>query len=418
MNKKNNKVLVALLVFLVLSFGLTGCSNVKAVKANNLMEDIEPGKAVGKIADDTFVNSQMNFAVELFKSSVAERNNENVLVSPLSAQLVVAMAANGSDGETREELQSLLGGKISLEDLNEYLTWYADNLPSEEKYKLDIANSIWFNDDSDKISVEQDFLQLNADYYNAHAYKAAFNEKLVKDINVWVKDSTSGTVEKIIDTIDSETVMYLINALTFEAEWEKEYEKEDVSDGDFTSINGEVSTVKMMQSSEHSYFEDDNAVGFIKSYKDEKYRFAAILPNEGVNIYDYIEGLESEKLYDAIVNSSSDTVVAELPKFKYDTSMSLVTALKNMGAERAFDAKKADFSKLGTSSLGNIYISDVLQKCYISVDETGTKASAATMAGGAGAGVPKYITLNRPFVYMILDGRYNLPVFIGVVTNL
>ena len=419
MYKKTFLAILSLILICSMAVNLTGCAT--KVQAADLMEGVKANTVTGKTADDAFAQSQMRLAVDLFQSSVLESKDENVLISPLSIQLALAMTANGADGDTKAEMEALLGGEITLEDLNEYLYSYVNNLPSAEKYKLQIANSIWFRDDEGRLQVEKDFLQKNADYYGAQAYKAAFDDQTLKDINNWVKDHTDGMIDSILDQIDEDAVMYLINALVFDAEWQHVYDKSDVYKGKFTNIGGTEKQVDMMHSEETVYLQDENAIGFMKPYSGSKYNFAVLLPNEGADIYEYIAGLTGESLMETLSTPQLGMVMATLPKFSYEYELTMNDVLKELGMPSAFSGDTADFSKMAHSSRGNIYIGDVLHKTFISVDELGTKAGAVTKVQMNDESAPMsewVVTLNRPFVYMIIDNETKLPIFIGTVMDI
>ncbi len=419
MNKKMILALISLVLICAIAVNLSGCA--VTVQAADLMADIQANKVAGKVADDAFVNSQMRLAVELFQASVNEGKDENVLISPLSIQLALAMTANGAAGKTKAEMEALLGGDIKLEELNEYLYTYVNSLPTSEKCKFKIANSIWFRDNENRLLVEQDFLQRNADYFGAQAYKTPFDAQTLKDINSWVEDHTDGMIDKILDRIDDDAVMYLINALVFDARWQNVYDKSEVYKGTFTNLKGQDVSVDMMHSEEMTYLQDSFATGFMKPYQDGKYSFAALLPNEGVDLYDYISGLTSEGLRETLNKAQSGRVIATLPKFSYEYDLSMNDALKKLGMPTAFDGMNADFTKMAHSSRGNIYIGDVLHKTFIAVDELGTKAGAVTKVemNDRCAFVSEWVvTLDRPFVYMIIDNETNLPVFIGTVVDI
>ena len=419
MYKKTILAVLSMVLVCAMAVNLTGCAT--KVQAADLMEGVKANTVTGKAADDAFAKSQMRLAVDLFQSSVQASEDENVLISPLSIQLALAMTANGADGDTKTEMEALLGGEISLEDLNEYLYAYVHDLPSAEKYKLQIANSVWFRDDEGRLQVEKDFLQKNADYYGAQAYKAAFDDQTLKDINNWVKGHTDGMIDSILDQIDDDAVMYLINALVFDAEWQHVYDKSDVYKGKFTNIDGTEKQVDMMHSEETVYLQDENATGFMKPYSGSKYSFAALLPNKGVDIYEYIAGLTGEELMKTLNTPQLGMVMATLPKFSYEYELTMNDVLKDLGMPTAFNETKADFSKLGESSRGNIFIGEVLHKTFISVDELGTKAGAVTKVEMNDESAPMsewVVNLNRPFVYMIIDNETKLPVpvFIGLLT--
>ena len=153
-----------------------------------------------------------DFGVRLLRESFCRDESKNTLISPLSVISALAMTANGAKGETLQQMENVFG--ISVPELNTYLASYLRMLPEEEKYKLHMANAIWFKD-SDDFSVEQNFLQTNADFYNAGLYKAPFDLATVKEINGWVAEHTDDMIKNILDEIEPNTVMYLVQCSFF-----------------------------------------------------------------------------------------------------------------------------------------------------------------------------------------------------------
>ena len=408
--------LVSLFLVCAMAVNITGCS--AEVRAKNLMEGVIP-KKVSIQGDPGSRNADVtDFAVRLFRAS--EKSGKNTLVSPLSVLCALAMTANGAEGETLKQMEAVLG--MTAEELNGYLYSYVQNLPQGEKYKLSLAKSIWFTEDR-RFTVNQDFLQLNADYYGADIYQAPFNDQTCKDINNWVKQNTDGMIPEILDKLPPDAVMYLVNALAFEAEWPEPYEKHQVRDGRFTKEDGTKQNAEFMYSSEGIYLEDENAAGFIKYYQGGKYAFAAMLPHEGVSVSDYIASLDGKSLSAMLADPQYTNVLTSIPKFEMEYSVEMSEILKGMGMPRAFDPDSAEFERLGTSVDRNIYISRVLHKTFISVGEKGTKAGAATvveMLDGAAAEPqePKRVYLDRPFVYMLIDCENNVPFFIGTMMDI
>ena len=408
-------IIISLFLVCAMAVNMTGCS--AEVQAKDLMEGVAP-KKVSVPGDPGARNADVTgFAVRLFQAS--EKSGENTLVSPLSVLCALAMTANGAEGETLEQMEAVLG--MTVEELNLYLYSYAKNLPQGEKYKLSLANSVWFTEDK-RFTVNQDFLQINADYYGADIYQAPFNDQTCKDINNWVKQKTDGMIPEILDQIPPEAVMYLVNALAFEAEWSEVYEKHQVRDGQFTKEDGTEQNVEYMYGSEGVYLEDEKATGFIKYYKGGKYAFAAMLPNEGVSVSEYIASLDGESLNALLANPQYTAVQTSIPKFEMEYGVEMSEILMGMGMPRAFDPDNAEFERLGTSTDGNIYISRVLHKTFISVGEKGTKAGAATVVEMQDCAAeepqePKQVYLDRPFVYMLIDRENNIPFFIGMMMD-
>ncbi len=393
---------------------------VKPVYAVNLAVQVKSGDPEIKPADREFILTGTSFALELFKRSVSI--DKNSMVSPLSVLLALSMTANGAAGETLAQMEKTIGGTLGLDELNQYLRGYTGSLTNTEKAGLTIANSVWFCDDENGILVNDSFLQANADYYQADAYKAAFDDRTVADINGWISSSTEGLIDGILTEIPAEAVMYLINAMVFDAEWQKVYSIERVFEGNFYAQDGSAQTAGMMRSEEELYLEDGSAVGFIKPYADGQYSFAALLPGENVPIHEYIASMTAENFIKTIENAKKGIVNAVMPRFSSEYELEMNDVLKDMGITDAFDDSAADFSGIGHSGWGNMYISSVLHKTYISVDELGTKAGAVTsveISAQSAAEADYYtVTLDRPFVYAVIDSHTNMPLFIGSVLSM
>ena len=167
---KNIRAYIALMLVAAIVAGVSSCA--LSAKASDLTKGVSPNSVAGKPADAVFTAGMADFSFELFKKSITEQ--ENSLISPLSVMLALAMTANGADNETLRQMEALLGGGIPIDTLNEYLYSYKNSLPSIKQSKLSIANSIWFCDDRNRLRVEPDFLQRNADYYDASLFSAAF----------------------------------------------------------------------------------------------------------------------------------------------------------------------------------------------------------------------------------------------------
>jgi len=388
-------------------------------ETGRLTAKLKANDVAGKSADEAFITAQTDFAVNLFKSAL--NKGENSLVSPLSVMLALAMSANGANAETLEEMERVLGG-IEIAELNEYLAQYAKKLAESEKSELEFANSVWIRDNLAKL-VEEAFLQKCIDNYGADVFTAPFDQGTADKINAWVGEKTRGMVDRLIDKISYNASLFVINALFFEAEWQNKYKTNEIGSGSFNAINGKKRRVTMMNSVESRYLEDENAVGFIKPYSDERFAFAALLPKEGVNVFDYIESLSGERLSGILNGAEYTQVIAAMPKFSIENNIKLKDALKAMGMELPFDHINADFSNLiGAGSVdGNTYIGEVHHGAKIEVTEQGTRAGTATavefLTDGA-AFSERVVTLDRPFVFMIIDTETNIPLFIGALTDI
>ncbi len=406
---------VAVLLF-VMAVRMTGCVSPLTVDAADLMEGILPSADIETVpvTEEAAVKAA-DFGARLLKT--ANKEGKNILLSPLSVLAALSMTANGAKGDTLAGMEQALG--MSIADLNGFFRSYVASLAQDDKNKLSIADSIWFSDD-ERLKVNREFLQTNADYYGADAYKVPFNDETLKAINDWVSKNTDGMIPQILDDIPKDAIMYLINALAFEAEWQNVYTEDKVNDGLFTLEDGSQKTVKMMYSDESRYLETGKATGFIKSYAGGNYAFVALLPNEGVPVSELIESLDGKTLAGAIKNASHEKVSAGIPVFENEYSGELSEILTEMGMGIAFDGGRADFSNLGETD-ANISISRVIHKTFISVAEKGTRAGAATAVEMTkNAALPaekKTVILDRPFVYMLVDEKNCVPFFIGALCD-
>ena len=351
---------------------------------------------------------------------------ENQLFSPLSLEFALCMVANGAKGETRSEIERAIG--LSVEELNETLCGILERVENCKFGTMLLANSVWMKNDG-SFTVKPEFLQAVADYYNAQVYRAPLDATTCDQLNAWVKEYTKGMIPHLLDSIDPSTVMLLVNVLTFDQKWETPYENSQVEKNQaFTNYDRSETKVTMLRSSETRYVEGYGFTGFIKSYEAD-YDILFLLPDEGRDIYEAMGAL-SGKEYAAIRlwrELSSEpflpTASVKIPEFSSDcTYDDLIPPVARTGIELAFNEENADFSELGESSLGNIYIGMILQKTHIELDRNGTKAAAATVIGMKNtAAMPtevREVILDRPFGYVIFDRTTGTPLFLGITATI
>ena len=352
----------------------------------------------------------LNFTTSLLQQTFT---GSNILLSPLSVADALCLTMEGAAGETLAEMETVLGEKETMRS-------YFSTIRRESGEQLSMADSVWLRDDP-ALKVKDTFLAIAAEDYQAEIFSAPFDENTRKDINTWVEDKTDGEIQNFIDKIYDDDIMYLINTTLFDAKWQKKYENDDIRDCDFTALSGETTQVEMMYSDEHTYLENNFCTGLIKYYTEEKYAFAALLPNEDITIYQLVDRLDSNTLHELINGRISAEVEAGIPAFTGETKLELTDILPEMGMPLAF-SQGADFSDMATYDGGNLYIGRVLHQTRIEVNAQGTKAAAATAvvmeSGAAETSSNSYtVILNRPFVYMLIDMQQEIPVFIGVMTD-
>ena len=410
------KRITTLVLALVLLLSLPGCG----VRAQELTADFEP-QVMDTTTDLTAGGEAVtDFALSLLRE---ERSGSvSVLLSPVSILNALGMVANGASGTTLKQIETATG--MSLHQLNDFLYTYRMSLPADSKTcKAALANSAWLRD---TFRVEDAFLRSCVNYYSAEVYRSAFDGGLVTDLNRWVSKKTDGMISDLLEKEPgAHTMLYLVNAACFDAKWETPYTKENVrTDGIFTAASGKRQTADYLDSHETIYLSGNNVSGFLKPYDGGKYAFVALVPDEGVTLADYLRNLTGEHLYQLITDHHYADVQASIPKFTARSELELEEPLRAAGISDLFDVSAADLRGLGSAPSGNtLYVNSVLHKTYLELDENGTKAAAATSLDvNAGAAPPsedvKTVTLDRPFLYMVVDTHACVPLFMGTVTSM
>ena len=351
-----------------------------------------------------------------------EDKNKNILISPLSIEMALGMTANGADGKTKEEMEQVVAGGLSVEDLNYILLKTKEHLEGDGDVKWNVGNSIWTKDDG-RATFQQEFLNRVKTYYGADIYMGPMDDQTVAEINEWVDQNTDHMIDKIIERLPDNARTALVNAVAFEGEWEEQYEDDDIREnGGFTNADGSISKVNMLYSKENRYFTLGPGEGFVKPYKGGKFSFVGILPEEGATPEDYIEYLSSgkEDFSEAVRNAEHTEVRVRMPEFSTDYDVEMSEIYRNMGMIRAFDSETGLTKMLKTNDGKDygVYIGLILHKTHIEVDRKGTKAAAATAVitydNAVAFDESKSIVLDRPFVYAIVDNETGLPMFLGI----
>ena len=402
------KKILSIILACSMIFSISGCTEKNPVKNPDSPEyTIEKNK---NLTDFSF-----NLLKETYNSG------ENILISPLSVIYALGMTGNGADSKTRQEFESVLG--IEIKELNDFSKNYINKINNLEGVDFNLADSIWVDKDK-KINLNKDFKNIILENYNAEVYEEKFNDKTVKKINKWVDKNTNKMIPEIIDELSPNDIVILINALAFEGEWERPYEDYQVEYGLFSNYDKTTSDADYLTNNVDNYVSNGEACGFFKEYSGYEYGFFALLPEKDVPIDDFVENLSGEKFDELFQNISYDYVVhTKIPKFEIEYGKNLSDPINTMGLKNAFEPD-ADFSLMTEEKENDIYISDIIHKTYMKVDEKGTKAAAVTAVKTESAmenpEEPKYkdVILNRPFVYGILDLETMMPVFTGVMNNL
>ena len=411
-----NKVTIIISLLLITTMVLAACSSpsldlMKGITSKNKDRVPEPM--------DTELNKAiLNFTWNMFEES--SNNEGNLMISPPSAYLALAMTLNGADNDTKTEmLKALSADNIALEDVNIGLNDWMNSLMSKNRIaKLSITNSIWHREG---FNANKDFLQTNADYYSAYIKSLNFSDASAPDtINKWVKEATNETIDKIVDEISDDVMMYLINAIYFKGDWKEQFAANKTQKAEFKTPTGVVKTDFMNRRGEIDYLQSNGITGVVLPYLDEQFAFVGLLPVEGKTPKDLINDLSALDLLSLMKNKEAKNIELSLPKFESSYEDSLNNELSNLGMNIAFDPYNADFSLMREDLEKDLYISKVKQKTYIKVDEKGTEASAVTSVTLETTSMPvelPRVVFDRPFVYGIVDVTTGIPLFIGIMEN-
>lgn len=412
------KRLIKLIALAMCAAMLTGCAASGGVK--NLTDGVNAADVtLPEVTDYTMIG---DLGAGLMQYAAAQEA-ENPVLSPLSAYLCLAMLMPGANENTKAEFEKILGADW------DYVSALAADIAAQlEKTggstKLDLANSIWTDDD--KAVIEEEWLKTVKAYFGPDIYSADLpSDGALKAINKWVNDKTNGMIPKLHDeNYDKDTIMVLLNALYMKAEWAHKFDAESTYDREFTKADGSAVTVPFMNMYEayESYIKTEDAEGIMLPYDDGRLAFIALKPGSG-DARGYASSLTGAKLKELIAAAKADTfVTVNMPKFSTGYSVYLTDALKAMGMTDAFDPDLADLSGAGRGVDGPLYISYVFQRVKVDVNEEGTEAAAVTeIATAEGCALPAdepiVLTFDKPFVYAIVDTETGVPLFAGVMEN-
>jgi serpin B len=380
---------------------------------------------------DIQAQSINRFALNMYKTMIEQgvvENNENLLFSPYSMVVALAMACAGADGETesqmREALSVALEGDLfhkAINGLDQELMGYTQTV---DGVTLNVVNSAWMEM---RAQFTTGFLNTLSRYYGAGVNLLDFMGQPEESriiINDWVEEQTNGKICDLIPqgSIDGSTELVLTNAIYFLADWLSSFNPELTETGDFYCIDNSTVAVPLMNLNDSNekvkmlYKRGSNVRVMDFPYEGDRLVMTVLLPDRG-SFSEFETSMTLEKIDQLIAELDSTELPVQLPKFEFTTSsISIKDVLVAMGMVDAFSPGIADFSKIdGTRGL---YISDVLHKAFISVDESGTEAAAATaiVFERVSTDVP-YFNANHPFIYLIRDRETQTILFIGRTMN-
>ena len=375
-----------------------------------------------KIASDSALVAQGNaFAMKLFATANAQNpDDENVVLSPLSLNMALAMVWNGADGDTKTAIQTAMGMEnYAPQEVNEYFKTIREGFMQTDaaNTQLALANSIWYRPN---FPVKQPFIDLNLQYFNAQVEQLDFSLPNAADIlNQWCSDNTNGLINNMFSPpISANVVMYLINALYFKSIWADSlaFDPAETRQMNFYKTPSQPIMVKMMrQKNDFKYYSDENLQLLTIPYGNGAFTMNFVLPKENKTFTQMLTALNQPNYWYNCLNNRHLMYHFEviIPKFKVEYITYFKPILTELGMDVAF-SRQANFSGI---SDWQTYISNVLQKTYIDVNEVGTEAAAVTVIEVPTTGEHETFFANRPFLFVIQEESTGVVLFMGKINN-
>lgn len=424
------KIVIIILVLVLLVPVIASIQLAQPAAGEEVKSDKERITSPHVIASEQalLVEGNSAFAFELYQALKGKEGN--LFYSPYSISLALAMTYAGASGETAQQMADTLKLMLEQDRLHPAFNWLGAELAKRGEgaqgkdgkgFRLNVANAIWGQKDYEFMP---SFLDVLAENYGGGLRILDFimeTEKSRLAINKWVYDRTEGRIKDLIPqgAISELTRLVLTNAIYFNAAWDNPFDKKMTANGPFYLLDGGQVTVPMMKQTESfGYTEGDGYQAVELLYDGNELSMVILLPETG-QFETFEDGLQAQQI-DAIINGLRNTrVTLTMPGFEFESKFNLKDTLADMGMPDAFSPDDADFS--GMTGNRELFISDVVHKAFVAVDEAGTEAAAATavIVGTTSAPVepPVQVTIDHPFIFLIRDIKTGAILFVGRVLN-
>ena len=425
------KHILFLLAVAAVSAVLASCSQNANASAKNFetgiieettesIADTEPYEIRLSEQQQTFVNDNNAFTLKFFKTvNDEDKSGKSFIYSPLSITYVLSMVNSAAEGNTQRELEQTLGFREGgAKAVNEFCKTLIDSLPLvDKKVQLHIANAIFVNKNN---KLQSQFQKDMQKYFDAKAESLDFtSKKTLERINGWCHKKTKGMIPSIIDELNPDAVSYLLNAIYFKASWTNEFEELATKTEAFTTADGKVDMPLMRQTKKFRYMKNSTFAAVDLPYGNEQWSMTVMLPEEGKTTDDVINYLANDGM-SFLSDFRSRRVNLKLPRFETEsTTKDLIATLQKLGIIRVF----GHGSEIPNMCDANVFISMMLQKARIKVNESGSEAAAVTVAvmeKTMAVREPEPIVMfhaDRPFVYMIREASTGVILFVGKFTG-
>jgi serpin B len=370
-------------------------------------------------AEAEIVAASGAFAFDLLREVNADWEDDNLFISPLSASMALGMTMNGAAGTTFDEMRQVLGfGTRPLPEINAGYQGLIGMLRGlDPKVTFQLANAIWYNRPFEPF-INESFLTDVRNWFEAEVDAADMGtQESVQTINDWAKEQTNGKIDKVIDDT-RDLVMLLANAIYFKGDWRDQFDKSKTRPAPFTTLaNGEVQVPTMERNGPLLHGSLENAAVFELPYGGNAFAMTILLPNEGVDVNDFVASLSPVRWQQATAHLVERENVIHLPKFTLAWKDTLNAPLQRLGMQSAFVEGQADFTNLSQARGRDLFVSFVRQDAFVDVNEEGTEAAAVTTVGIVETSAPLPAKIDRPFVFAIRERLSGTILFVGKIVD-
>ena len=411
-SKKDIKIITGIMAASMLLGGCTATAKPTELKNDpNVKAEINLNEVGNTEFDKELMDKEYRrYCFDIFSQTIRDYGKEdNIMISPASIMMAFDMVAAGAKGDTLKQLTDLFAAGQGPLTQQAYAASLMDKINGAKDVDFSCANAVWTNKELLGDAVNGDYIKYIQETFLAEYSVRTFDNKAVDEINDWVYDHTDHMIKKVVNNLNPDTVMVLVNAISFDGKWAVPYEEYQIEEGDFTKYDGSTQEVTFLNDNLSAYYETDKATGFIKAYEGGEYSFLAILPkDEKISANEFAKNFTA-KDFEKFINSVSYDydVHTKMPEFKSEFEFLMNGTIKNLGAGNVFDSSVADLSGIAGNP-GDLFVSQVIHKTYIELD-----------ANGIAFDVPevRYVECDRPFVYAIVDTESMTPIFIGTVNE-
>ncbi|WP_199302739.1 serpin family protein [Oscillatoria sp. FACHB-1406] len=419
----NPKILATAIGTLLLLLGCSFAQQPKTMASDPIVPSAQTLQTP-EIADERLLEANAKFGLNLFRQLQQKDTGKNIFISPTSVANALSLLLQGTAGETQQEmLKALELRDMTLTDINranQTLHQLLEN--ADPSVRVAIANSIWMRQG---VAFKPEFLQTNREYYNSEVSELDFSSAdAAPRINRWVSDKTNNKIDKMVDSIDPQQVLFLLNAIYFKGDWSQKFDRAQTQEKPFflnreqtvkdSDRKASVPVAMMSQTGEYRYLENEQFQAVSLPYgKEGRMSFYVFLPKSNSSLESFYQQLTLVNWQTWMQRFSRRDGKIELPRFKLEYETQLKEVLETLGLKTIFDPNTANFSKMTDAS---VVVDRVKHKSFVEVNEEGTEAAAATSIGIRVTSMPPppfQMTVDRPFFFAIRDNRSGEVLFMG-----